>query len=73
MAKNFKYKYGKITRIDRDAILVEEDKPGSPKKNTYWIEWPNPLKTIEVGTRVSYIEVKMPKRGTFIRNVELRF
>ena len=71
---NFKFKYGIVTDVSRDGIeITEQQKNFKPKRTQWWVEWPEPFKTMPVGTRVSYIETKPKKHPAFIRDIETRY
>lgn len=66
-------KYGIVSDITRDSIEITEHKRAEnwkPKKTQWWIEWPMPAQNMPIGTRVSYIEVKVKHYPDFIRSVE---
>lgn len=70
---NFKFKYGVVTDIDREAVEITEQRRNfKMKKTSYWYDCAQPAKNMPVGTRVSYIEVKL-KNNRFIRDVEKRY
>ncbi|MBD3637849.1 MAG: hypothetical protein HUJ25_10880 [Crocinitomicaceae bacterium] len=70
----FSYKYGVVTDISRDGIEITETKMKKnfePKKTKWWVDWPQPAKTMPLGTKVSYVEVTPKnKYPDFIRSIE---